>query len=121
MRIGSLASASGLSRDTLRFYEERGLIRSARSSNGYRIYHPETVEILGYIRTAQKLGFSLNEIGASLPDLLDSPAPDEAVAALLMEKVAIIDQKIAELAGLKQELLGRVALKCPLLGAPEAG
>ncbi|SFB07476.1 DNA-binding transcriptional regulator, MerR family [Collimonas sp. OK607] len=121
MRIGSLASASGLSRDTLRFYEERGLIRSARGSNGYRIYHPETVEILRYIRTAQKLGFSLNEIGASLPDLLDTPAPDAAVAALLMEKVAIIDQKIAELADLKRELLGRVALKCPLLSAPEAG
>ena len=119
MRIGSLATASGLSRDTLRFYEERGLIRCARGSNGYRIYHPETVQVLGYIRTAQKLGFSLNEIGASLPALWDSPAPDQAVAALLMEKVAIIDQKIAELAKLKQELLERATSACPLLGAQQ--
>lgn len=117
MRIGSLAEASGLSRDTLRFYEERGLIRSARGSNGYRIYQPETLQLLGYIRSAQKLGFSLNEIGASLPALWDAPEPDQAVAALLGEKAAIIDQKIAELVQLKQDLLQRAALVCPLANA----
>ena len=117
MRIGSLAAASGLSRDTLRFYEERGLIRSVRGSNGYRIYQAETVQLLGYIRSAQKLGFSLNEIGASLPALWEAPEPDQAVAELLMEKVAIIDQKIAELGDLKRELLERATAVCPLLNA----
>ena len=114
MRIGNLAEASGLSRDTLRFYEERGLIRSERSSNGYRLYRDETLQLLGYIRTAQKLGFSLNEIGASLPALWDAPEPDQAIAALLRDKVAIIDQKIAELVQLKQDLLERAGAACPL-------
>lgn len=52
MQIGTLASETGLSRDTLRFYEDRGLIRSTRSVNGYRTYTPETVQLVGYIRTA---------------------------------------------------------------------
>jgi DNA-binding transcriptional MerR regulator len=119
VRIGNLAEASGLSRDTLRFYEERGLIRSARGSNGYRIYRPETLQLLGYIRSAQKLGFSLNEIGASLPALWDAPEPDRAVAALLRDKAAIIDQKIAELVLLKQDLLQRAAAACPLANDPQ--
>jgi DNA-binding transcriptional MerR regulator len=75
------------------------------------------VQVLGYIRTAQKLGFSLNEIGASLPALWEAPEPDQAVAELLMEKVAIIDQKIAELSDLKRELLERATAACPLLNA----
>ncbi len=115
MQIGTLASETGLSRDTLRFYEQRGLIRSTRSSNSYRSYPPETVQLLGYIRTAQRLGFSLSEIGESLPALWRSTTPNESIGALLMEKVAVIDQKIEELAALKKELLERVMQTCPML------
>ncbi|MCR6478882.1 MerR family transcriptional regulator [Variovorax sp. ZS18.2.2] len=118
MQIGTLASATGLSRDTLRFYEERGLIRAERSSNGYRVYAQETVQMVGYIRTAQKLGFSLHEIGDNLPALWDSPNPDQAVASLLADKVAVIDRKIAELNALRQELLERVPASCPMAQAP---
>lgn len=114
MQIGTLASATGLSRDALRFYEQRGLIKSARSANGYRTYAPETVQLVGYIRTAQRLGFSLNEIAESLPELWNSDQPDQAVAALLADKVALIDRKIEELAGLKKELLERIGQICPL-------
>jgi MerR family copper efflux transcriptional regulator len=115
MQIGALALETGLSRDTLRFYEQRGLIRSTRSENSYRSYPPETVQLIGYIRTAQRLGFSLSEIGESLPSLWNSATPDESLGALLLEKVTVIDQKIAELAGLKKELLERVRQTCPLL------
>lgn len=115
MQIGTLAAETGLSRDTLRFYEQRGLIRSTRSANSYRTYPPETVQLLGYIRTAQRLGFSLAEIGESLPALWHSATPDESIGALLLEKVTVIDQKIAELTSLKTELLERVRQTCPLL------
>lgn len=118
MQIGKLASATGLSRDALRFYEERGLIRATRGSNGYRVYAKETVQMVGYIRTAQRLGFSLHEIGDNLPALWDSPDPDQAVAALLASKIAVIDRKIAELNALRQALLERVPTDCPMAQAP---
>lgn len=125
MQIGTLAAETGLSRDTLRFYEQRGLIRSTRSANSYRTYAPETVLLIGYIRTAQRLGFSMGEIGASLPALWNSDTPVEAMAALLLEKVSVIDRKIAELADLRTELLERVMQTCPLMAdaarAKEAG
>eukprot|EP01032_Pedospumella_encystans_P037187 gene37187-42118_t len=72
MQIGEIAAATGISRDTLRFYEKRGLLRARRSANGYRDYPPEAVDWLRYIRTAQQLGFSLKEIEADLP-LLAAP------------------------------------------------
>ncbi|MES3020030.1 MAG: MerR family transcriptional regulator [Pseudomonadota bacterium] len=114
MQIGAVANESGLSRDTLRFYEERGLIQSTRAANGYREYPPQTVQLLGYIRTAQRLGFTLAEIGESLPALWNAAQPDAAVAALLTEKVALIDERVRELGELKHELLERIAQICPL-------
>ena len=56
MLIGELATASGLSREALRFYEQQGLIRARRLDNGYRDYPPEVVTLVQYIRTAQQLG-----------------------------------------------------------------
>jgi DNA-binding transcriptional MerR regulator len=117
MRIGSLASATGVSCDTLRFYEKRGLIRATRSENGYRLYAPETAQLVGYIRIAQKLGFSLAEIGESLPALWRADEPDQAVAQLLADKVSAIDMRIKELQGLKRDLLTRIAQICPLAAA----
>lgn len=114
MKIGSLAQATGVSCDTLRFYEKRGMIRAMRSQNGYRVYAPETIQLVAYIRTAQKLGFSLAEIGESLPALWNAEQPDVAVAQLLADKVKVIDLKLAELQGLKEELLTRAAQICPL-------
>lgn len=114
MRIGNLAQAAGVSCDTLRFYEKQGLIRSTRAGNGYRLYAPETAQLVTYIRTAQKLGFSLVEIGKSMPAIWSAPDPDAAVAELLTEKVKVIDERIAELKHLKKELLERVRQQCPL-------
>ena len=51
MLIGELATASGLSREALRFYEQQGLIRARRLDNGYRDYPPEVVTLVQYIRT----------------------------------------------------------------------
>lgn len=111
MRIGALATATGLSRDTLRFYEQRGLIHATRSDNGYRRYGTETVELLGHIRTAQDLGFSLAEIARQLPALRSCAGPSEELAELLTEKLAVIDARIQALHGLRLELLKQIALE----------
>lgn len=105
MHIGTLAEQTGLSRDTLRFYERRGLIRSTRSANSYRMYAPETVQLLGFIRTAQRLGFTLGEIGERLPALSNCSMPAREIDVLLAEKVMAIDRKIEELTTLRKDLL----------------
>lgn len=114
MNIGAIAREAGVSCDTLRFYEKLGLIRSTRAHNGYRRYAPETARLVVYIRTAQKLGFSLTEIGASMPAVSNAADPDAAVAGLLLAKVDIIDARIAELQALRNELLARAREQCPL-------
>jgi len=57
MRIGEVAKRTGVSVDALRFYEEKGLIKSQRSAKGYRWYATQTVDLVGYIKLAQQLGF----------------------------------------------------------------
>lgn len=114
MRIGELAEACAVSRDTLRFYEQRGLIAAQRSANGYRDYPAEMVQLVLYIKTAQRLGFSLGEIGSSVGALWQAPNPDSAVSQLLQDKLNLIETRIAELGELRQELRQRLGQSCPL-------
>jgi MerR family copper efflux transcriptional regulator len=122
MRIGDIAQATGISRDTLRFYEKRGLLQARRSSNGYRDYPPEAVQWLTYLRTAQSLGFTLAEIEADLPLLADPGAAPDALRAALRTKLAEIDRRIEGLATLRADLAGRLgdAADCPLRPAATA-
>ncbi|MGG2399074.1 MerR family transcriptional regulator [Pseudomonas sp. SH1-B] len=114
MRIGELAEACEVSRDTLRFYEQRGLIAARRSANGYRDYPTETVQLVAYIKTAQRLGFSLSEIGDHVGNLWQASDPDQAVTQLLQDKLALIESRIDELPQLRRELQQRLATTCPL-------
>lgn len=117
MQIGEMADATGLSRDTLRFYEKRGLLRARRSANGYRDYPPEAVEWLRYIRLAQSLGFALVEIEADLPLLANPDASSEQLRAALARKLEDIDRRIEGLQALRGELarrLGPDMEACPL-------
>ena len=125
MQIGAMAQATGLSRDTLRFYEKRGLLRARRGANGYRDYPPEAVDWLRYLRTAQELGFTLAEIEADMPLLASAGTPETAglLRAALAKKLADIDARIAGLAQLRAELarrLGTPMQDCPLRGAHDA-
>lgn len=117
MQIGEMAEATGLSRDTLRFYEKRGLLRARRSANGYRDYPPEAVDWLRYIRLAQTLGFTLTEIEADLP-LLAAPADSAPqLRAALQRKLADIDQRITglqQLRGALERRLQQDMQDCPL-------
>lgn len=114
MRIGELAKICEVSRDTLRFYEERGLIRASRSANGYRDYSADTAQLVLFIRTAQRLGFSLTEIGSNVAELWQAEHPDQAVEALLRDKLALVEQRLNELQQLRASLLKRLTLACPL-------
>ncbi len=117
MLIGELATASGLTRETLRFYEQLGLVRAHRLANGYRDYVPETLMLVNYIRTAQQLGFTLAEIGHNLPAIWDAADPGPAIAMVLAEKLSEVDDRIVALQALRQGLATRLALACPLAPA----
>ncbi|HDR9837693.1 TPA: MerR family transcriptional regulator [Burkholderia multivorans] len=68
MKIGELAERTGLTPSRIRFYERIGLLTAVgRQPNGYRVYSPDAVVLLGLVATAQKAGFSLDEIRMLLP------------------------------------------------------
>lgn len=112
LRIGDVALAAGVSRDALRFYETEGLIRSARASNGYRMYPAETVDLVRYVRTAQRLGFTLAEIKDSVPKLWKMGNTESEVVRLLTEKLKMVDRRIEELRELRDELKVRLDTAC---------
>lgn len=120
MLIGELATASGLTRETLRFYEKLGLIRSTRNASGYRDYAVETLLLVRYIRTAQAMGFTLAEIGHRLPALWANESPGAAVEQVLQEKLRDIDARIEALQALRGELSARLSTACPLRPLAEA-
>ncbi|MFY0618590.1 MerR family transcriptional regulator [Shimia sp.] len=119
MRIGALAEATGVSRDTLRFYERQGLLRADRRGNGYRDYPEGAVTLVRLIRQAQSLGFSLSEIGALLQGLHGGLSQNE-IETVLRSKLHEIDMRMAELAELRAVVAARLAAACPL-GLKAAG
>jgi DNA-binding transcriptional MerR regulator len=118
MNISQLAKACDISADTVRYYEKQGLLAApARLENGYRSYEPAQVEQLRFIRGAQALGFSLQEIRAILPLLAQGKFGRPQIEQQLQTKMAQIDAHIAQLQQLKTELAATfAALKC----APES-
>lgn len=114
MRIGELAQQSGLSRDTLRFYEKEGLLEGRRQSNGYRDFDPAAVIWLQYVRTAQALGFTLGEIRQHGAKLRAAEDQEQELSRLLSQKLQVVDQRIAELNTLRQQIAARIGIECPL-------
>ena len=117
MQIGELSEHTGISRDTLRYYEKRGLIRAHRRPNGYRHYPEETVLLLDFISTAKALGFSLSEIEAEIPEIRANGLGPERVAEVLTEKIEAIDRRISDLTRMRRALTQRLAAACPLMRA----
>ncbi|MGW2825284.1 MerR family transcriptional regulator [Streptomyces sp. NPDC001443] len=121
MRIGELAERTGLTKDTVRFYERIGLVESRRLPNGYRDFPPEAVPWLRYVRTAQALGFTLAEIARHFVELGEAPDSTAALSALFAEKIRIVDARMTELAALRAELTERMDTGCPLRAVDAAG
>lgn len=104
-KIGEIAKRSGLSVDTLRYYEKRGLLTpSSRSNAGYRLYHLDSLQRIQFIQRSKALGFSLEEI-MELMEVQHSPSAGSiAVKSRVEEKIAIIEQKMQHLQQLKDSL-----------------
>lgn len=105
MRIGDLARATGVSPQTIRFYERRGLLPSAaRDPNGYRTYDGALAGQLRFIRAAQAAGLTLAEIGSITQLRRAGEAPCAHVSSLLNEKLEGVQTRQRELAALEAEL-----------------
>lgn len=105
MQIKELSEKTGLSRDTIRFYEKTGLIRRPRrSANGYRVYGDKVVVQLKMISKAKDLGFSLKEIEGLANLLYSHDLTQEKMAEQLQAKLLEIDSKILGLKQLKQDV-----------------
>ncbi len=112
LTIAKLASASGVKRETIRFYEQRGLLPApARSASGYRMYSAEEARRVRFIRLAQSLGFTLEEIGSLLALRSASDSTCGMVKARATEKIADIDRKISTLTKMKSALV-KIAASC---------
>jgi DNA-binding transcriptional MerR regulator len=114
LRTGEVAEQAGVNIQTLRYYERRGLIgEPARSNGGHRSYPPDTVALIGVIKAAQRLGFTLDEVA----DLLDTgrrhTTPDLRQRAI--NKIAEVDAKIADLTAIRTSLAQVVAAQCDSL------
>ncbi|MDA8286601.1 MAG: redox-sensitive transcriptional activator SoxR [Actinomycetota bacterium] len=77
LTIGEVAARSGVAASALRFYEERGLISSQRADSNQRRYAPDVLRRVAFIRIAQRVGLSLEEIGAALSTLPDARTPNK--------------------------------------------
>jgi DNA-binding transcriptional MerR regulator len=109
-KIGQVAQETGLSIDTIRFYEKQGLLKqSARTEGGFRLFGSSEIEILKFVRKAQELGFSLSEIRELLILRADHVPACSHVEELLEHKLAGVEQKIEELRKLEHSL--RAALR----------
>ena len=114
MLIGELSAATGLTRDTIRFYEKQGLIeisKKGRRANNYKEYTEDILVRLKTVKRLKNFGFTLNEIA----DLLDKIEVKEAtcnnVSDLINAKVDLLDSKIRDMIELRNQLLSGVK-KC---------
>ena len=125
LTIGQVSRRSGVPAKTIRYYESVGVLdKPSRAENGYRVYGPDTVRTLQFVRHARGLGFSLDEVRALLGLWLDANRPSREVKALAEQRIVDIDRRIAELTRLRGELSVLVAAchgdhrpECPILDA----
>ena len=105
LRSGELAKLAGVSRDTLRHYERRGLLaRPSRSRNGYREYPASALDRVLLVRRALGVGFTLQELSRILAVRDRGGAPCHQVRALAGTKLTEVEAQLRELAGLRREL-----------------
>ena len=113
LTIGETARRSGVAASALRFYEERGLITSERAGSGHRRFPRPVLRRIAFIVFAQRVGLTLDEIGAELAKLPADRAPTRRDWSRLSSKwSARIDERIAELERLKLGLTECIGCGC---------
>lgn len=131
LTIGKVAARSGVGAKAIRFYEAVGVIPPpARAESGYRLYSSEAIDLLRFIRQAQGLGLTLDEIREIVMIRRGGRPPCRHVHRLLVEKAAELDQKLNDLLTLRRRIrqsltawarqrTGKAAV-CPHIEAPTA-
>ena len=105
-RSGQLAAKAGVSADTLRHYERRGLLAAAkRLPNGYRLYPPEALDRVLLIQRALSVGFGLDELARLLRARDRGQPPCREVRALAARKLADVEEQLEALASFRATLL----------------
>ena len=106
MKIGELASRSGVTAKTIRFYDEIGLLSPAdREQNGYRVYDETALRRLLFVRHAQAAGLTLREIAQVLAIRSEGRAPCVHVTGVLHQHLAQVETRLAELRATREELI----------------
>ncbi|MDQ4069144.1 MAG: redox-sensitive transcriptional activator SoxR [Actinomycetota bacterium] len=113
LSIGAVAARTGVSVSALRFYEERGLIRSRRSEGGQRRYSRAVLRRVAFIQVAQRVGLTLDDIANALATLPD----DDALTATDWKRLSaawrpMLDERIRLLEGLRDELDSCIGCGC---------
>ena len=119
--IGKLARASGVGVETVRYYQERGLLPVPARSGAYRYYPAELGHRIRFIKRAQELGFSLDEIAGLLR--LEDGADRESIRRIASDRLGQIDAKVKDLKRMQKVLSHlvdecehtRAELPCPII------
>lgn len=112
-KIGELAAAAGVGRDTIRYYERMGLLREpARTAAGYRLYDATDLERVNFIRSAQELGFTLEQARQLLALRASDTAYAQAVLDITLAKIADAEARLERLSDIR-DMLRMLADECP--------
>jgi Hg(II)-responsive transcriptional regulator len=110
MRTGELAGRAGVNTETLRYYERRGLLeRPPRTNGGYRDYPGNAVELLRFIKRAQELGFTLDEVAELLHLGTGGPDACDTARVLAEHRKADLEKRISDLQRMRDSLAELVA------------
>ncbi len=105
LKIGDVSKRSGIGIEALRFYEKSGLLdKPARTDSGYRVYGPEILERLAFIKQAQALGFSLDEIKRIIEDARTGRSPCDEVREIVSGRLEELDERMREMRRYRKEL-----------------
>jgi MerR family transcriptional regulator, redox-sensitive transcriptional activator SoxR len=118
LTIGAMSDRTGVATSALRFYEARGLIHATRSGGGQRRYARDVVRRVSFIRVAQQVGLSLEEIGEALASLPENRTPNQKDWERLSSSWRPrVDHQIAVLERLRDRLSGCIGCGCLSLRA----
>ena len=113
LAIGTVAARAGVRVSALRFYEDRGLISSTRSSGGQRRYHRNVLRRVAFIQAAQRVGLSLDEIARALDTLPDDVGPTARDwKRLSADWRPLLDERIRLLEALRDQLDSCIGCGC---------
>jgi MerR family redox-sensitive transcriptional activator SoxR len=113
LTIGQVAARAGVAPSALRFYEAEGLLRATRADSGHRRYPREVLRRIAFIRIAQRVGLSLEEIRAALATLPDERTPTKRDWERLSSAWGPrLDEQIAQLQRMRDRLTGCIGCGC---------